>query len=117
MKGSFRKAEALLEGTSETQKQHKSNNINFSNLYYFYTLILKHRICLSSFSPLVVLIFLSFIHGALNINEIYIIFDICMYIKVEESVEGYLQQKEELHKFINPNCLIVLFLEIFNAVV
>lgn len=40
-----------------------------------------------------------------------------MYIKVEERIEGYFQQEEELHKFINPNWLIVLFWEIFNVVV
>ena len=99
---------------------HKSNtkeNTCFSNLYYFYTLILKHHICLPLFFSLVVLIFFYFVHGALNINETCRIFDVCMYIKVEESVEGYFQQEEELHKFINPNWLVVLFWEIFNEVV
>lgn len=99
---------------------HKSNtkeNTCFSLVYYVYTRILKHCICLPLFFPLVVLIFLLFIHGASNINEVCIIFDVCVYIKVEGSVEGSFQQKEELHEFLNPNCSIVLFWEIFSAVV
>lgn len=97
------------------QKGSIKENICFSNLYYLDILVLKHF--LATVFSLIVLIFFYFIYGTLNINETCIIIYICMYIKVEERIEGYFQQEEELHKFINPNWLIVLFWEIFNVVV
>ena len=101
----------MLQG----QKGSIKENICFSNLYYFNTLGLKHL--LTTVFSLVVLIFLYLIYGTLNINETCIIIYICMYIKVEEKIESYYQQAEELHKFIYPNWLVVLFGEIFNVVV